>query len=77
MGLLKKTNPHATPWSVLRRAFVMGLIGTVLYFLAMLKDNRLREHWIIFGSLWAFLCAFLGGLWEWQGYVGEDEDDSG
>jgi hypothetical protein len=74
MGLLDKTNPNATPWSVLRRAFVMGLIGADLYLLAILKDDKLREHWIF--VLWIGLFALLAGLWEWQGYIGRDEEEN-
>ena len=67
MGLLDKTNPDATVGSVLRRAFVAGLVGAGFYLLAMpWRKEQLREHWNIFLPLWSCLCAVIGGLWEWQ-----------
>jgi len=74
MGLLDKTNPHATLWSVLRHAFVLGLIGAGLYLLVILKDDRLREYWIFL--LWISLFAFIGGLFEWQVRVGDHEEEN-
>lgn len=78
MGLLDNTNPQATPWSVLRHGFLVGLVGASLYLLAMLWERSLREHWGIGLSVWTCLCAFVGGLWEWQvdDGVHEDKDDS-
>ena len=75
MDLLDKTNPNATFWSVIRHAFVMGVIGAVLYMLVMLKDERFREHWI-FGILWICLCGFIGGLFYWQIYIEHAEEES-
>ena len=78
MGLLDKKNPQATAWSVLRHAFLVGLVGASLYLLAMLCDalnDSLQEHWGIGLSVWTCGCACLGGLWEWQVDDGVDEDE--
>ena len=66
LGLLDKTNPDATPCSVLRHALVSGLIGGVLCLSAMLWNEELQEYWTVVLPLWTCLCAFIGGLWEWQ-----------
>ena len=81
MGLLDKKNPQATAGSVLRHAFLVGLVGASLYLFAMLCDalnDSLQEHWVIGLCVWTCTCAFVGGLWEWQvdRGVDEDEDDS-
>lgn len=66
MGLLGRTNPRATCWTVLRHGFVVGLVGALLYLVAMFWEGALREHWAIGLGVWTFLCALVGGLWEWQ-----------
>jgi len=71
MGLLDKTNPRATLYSVLLHATVIGFVGALLYLLAMTWKESLREHWVLGLILWTALCIFVGGLWEWQ--VAEDD----
>jgi cyanate permease len=76
MGLLDKTNPRATCWTVLRHAFVVGLVAALLYLVAVFWEGPLREHWVIGLCVWTCLCALVGGLWEWQvrREDGENED---
>lgn len=76
MGLLDKTNPRATPWTVLRHGFVVGLVGALLYLLAMLWKDSLRENWGIGLPVWTCLCAFVAGLREWQVRYEDAEDDA-
>lgn len=75
MGLLDKKNPRATPWTVLGHAFVVGLIGAALYLAPLLWKEPLREDWVIILTVWTCLCAFVGGLWEWQVHDDDPEDE--
>jgi hypothetical protein len=75
MGLLDKTNPKATFWSVLRHALVVGTVGASLYLLATIWKDAERDHWLIGLIVWTLLCAFVGGLWEWQVRQDDDEDE--
>ena len=66
MGLLDKTNSDATLRSVLRHALVTGLIGGGVYLLATFRSDELLKYLTVFLPLWVCMCAFIGGLWEWQ-----------
>ena len=74
MGLLDKTNPHATRRSVARWA-VFGAVSAPLLILLM---NRLHGRegypWIIL-LLAAIFGAVISALVEWQLDDGLDEDD--
>ncbi len=73
MGLLDKTNPKATPRSVLLWSMMWGGIGAALFFLAF--KPAWREAWQITLPLWVLLCAGVGALVEWQVADEGDEND--
>lgn len=66
MGLLERTNPHATPKSVLRHAGITGIVGGVVYLVLSIWKPNLRDVWPILLPVWVLLCADVGGLYEWQ-----------
>jgi hypothetical protein len=71
MGLLEKTNPRATLRSVVWRAVQAAAIGAIVFFLAC--KPAVREAWPVALPIWCLLCAFVGGLVEWQ--VGDEADE--
>jgi hypothetical protein len=73
MGLLDKTNPKATPRSVLLWAMAWAGIGAFLFFLAF--KPAYREAWRIALPIWVLLCAGVGALVEWQVADEGDEND--
>ena len=74
MGLLDKTNPDATRWSVARNALVIGAVGAAAHPGRMIWHDMLREHWPAALPLWSIGCALIGALWERQ--VGDDDADA-
>ncbi|MBN1588024.1 MAG: hypothetical protein JW888_00750 [Pirellulales bacterium] len=75
MGLLDKTNPKATPWSVLRHAAITGAAGAVIYVVGWWLKGAFREHWPVELAIWSGLCALVGAVWEWQVPDKNDPDD--
>jgi hypothetical protein len=73
MGLLDKTNPKATAWSVLRSALVSAIVAAIVFFVAFKPSYK--EVWPVTLPLWVLLCALVGGLMEWQGGDPSAEDD--
>ena len=71
MGLLERTNPRATWRSVVWRAVQAAAFGAVVFFPAF--KPALREAWLVTLPIWCLLCAFVGGLVEWQ--VGDEADE--
>ncbi len=71
MGLLERTNPRATWRSVLLRAVQAAGVGALVFFLAF--KPAVREAWPVMLPIWCLLCAFVGGLFEWQ--VADEADE--
>jgi hypothetical protein len=66
MGLLARTNPHATRASVIGQALAWGAIGAVLCLTALYWKPSLRPFWPLLVPVSMVLGAALGGLMEWQ-----------
>jgi hypothetical protein len=62
MGLLDKTNPHATRRNVLMNAIQNAMTVPLLVFI--IGKPYAREHWRITMPLFTLLGAGIGGLWE-------------
>lgn len=73
MGLLDKTNPKATAWSVLRAALVSAIVAAIVFVVAF--KSSYKEVWPVTLPLWVLLCALVGGLMEWQSGDPSTEDD--
>ena len=65
MKLLRKTNPKATPRTVVRHAVSVSFVGTSLYASILWWNNRWTE-WPTSLVLASVLLLLVGGLWEWQ-----------
>tara|TARA_B100000029_G_scaffold130920_2_gene124527 strand:- start:446 stop:712 length:267 start_codon:yes stop_codon:yes gene_type:complete len=72
MKLLNKTNPKATGRTVVRHAVSVSLIGTSLYALIHWWNNRWTE-WPTSLVAASVLLLLVGGLWEWQVPIEEDD----
>lgn len=64
MGLLDKTNPEATPGSVLTAAAISAFCGGIFFFLAFKAEYI--EAWKIALPPWLLLCAAVGAICKWQ-----------
>ena len=82
MGLLDKTNPHATTSSVVRHSIGWGIGGLVFWgllaYFGIDPTDRMwpnAELWPIKLVVYGSFFAFVGGLMEWQLDDGPDDDD--
>jgi hypothetical protein len=66
MGLLDKTNPHATRKSVIRQAIIFSILTAVAYPIACVWMPLLRAAWPVFYPVAILLGAGIGALMEWQ-----------
>jgi hypothetical protein len=66
LGLLDKTNPLATRESVIRQAWILGIVGTVVGLAFGLWKQPDFSGWPILVPLAGMVGAALGALMEWQ-----------
>ena len=64
MGLLDKTNPEATLWTVLRAGVTGIVVGAVVFF-AMFKAQYIAS-WRVALPIWLLMCAGVAALCQWQ-----------
>jgi 4-hydroxybenzoate polyprenyltransferase len=65
-GLLEKTNPRATSWTLLKNAVLGAVTGGALYGAVIFFRHEPTPHWLAKLCAWALGVAMIAALSEWQ-----------